>query len=89
MAEEVFAYLRVPQGLHVLFGPVDAAAGFVDAEHADGVVCVVGARGEAPCEVGVETLGAEGYEDVDWRVLVRVLRGMTDDCLKKREGTRT
>ena len=42
--EEVLADLRVPQRLHVVGGAVDAAAGFVDAEHADALV--VGAGGE-------------------------------------------
>lgn len=63
MPEEVLADLRVPQRLHVVGGAVDAAAGLVDAEHADALV--VGAGGEFAREVRVEALGAEGEEDVD------------------------
>lgn len=65
MAEEVLPNLCVAECFHVGLGAVDAASGFVDAEDGDGLV---GAGGVASCEVGIETLGAEGYEDVYWVV---------------------
>lgn len=65
VAEEVLAYLRVPEGDHVRGAAVDAAAGFVDAQHCHGLVAGTGRR-ELLGEVGVETFRAEGDEDVDW-----------------------
>ena len=68
MPEEVLPDLRVPEGFQVGLGAVDAAPGFVDAEDGDGLVLQTISRGEAFAKVGVETLGAEGYEDVYWVV---------------------
>jgi hypothetical protein len=57
----------VTQGFHVFCGAVDAAAGLVEADHADGFRGVAGA--EFAGEVRVEAFGAEGDEDVDWGML--------------------
>ena len=63
VSEEVLPDLAVAQRFHVFVAQVDAAAGFVDADYADGFVGA--AVGEFAGEVRVETFGADGYEDVD------------------------
>jgi hypothetical protein len=60
--EEILPDLRMAQRFHVVFGAVDAAAGFVKADYGDGLRGV--AVGEFASEVGVEAFGAEGDEDV-------------------------
>lgn len=49
MAEEVLPDLAVAQRFHVVFGSVDAAAGFVEADYVDGFFG--GAVGEFAAEV--------------------------------------
>ena len=67
VAKEILPDLGVAECFHVLFVAVDATAGFVDADHVDGFFG--GTVGEFAGEVGVETFGAEGYEDVDCKLL--------------------
>jgi hypothetical protein len=62
--EEVRSYLRMAERLHVLFGSVNAASRLLEPDNVDSLV------GGSACvfagEVGVEALGSEDKQNVDY-----------------------